>query len=242
MALTYISILLLTSLLSTPALRNTPIGPVALALLAHFAFFKTGHHAVLSFIMWDAAFIPLGKTLRYPWAPIFVILNTFGPQILCAASVPLLTLWCEPYPFPAKDSATNHELGRTLLRPSTAPSAVAGSVSSPASGQASSPAPATPLEEAQAQTPEQTRAAHRATLLARIRRDMLTHFAAYAAINVATTAWAAHLRRHLMLYRVFMPRWMLGGVSMVVAELAGVAIGMGGVRWSVAAVCGVLGW
>ncbi|KAJ4304097.1 mannose-ethanolamine phosphotransferase gpi13 [Collariella sp. IMI 366227] len=69
-----------------------PIGPVMLAVLGAFHFFTTGHQAVLSSIQWDAAFIPL-FTIRYPWSPLIVALNTFAAQILATAAVPLLVLW-----------------------------------------------------------------------------------------------------------------------------------------------------
>ncbi|MGP4118092.1 hypothetical protein ACS4N0_13335, partial [Levilactobacillus zymae] len=49
--------------------------------------------ATLASIQWDSAFIAL-RTIRYPWSPLAVALNTFGPQILAAVSVPLVScMW-----------------------------------------------------------------------------------------------------------------------------------------------------
>ena len=66
-----------------------------LALLGSFHFFTTGHQAVLSSIQWDVAFIPL-STIRYPWTPILIVLNSFGAQILTALAVPATVLWKMP--------------------------------------------------------------------------------------------------------------------------------------------------
>ncbi|KLU81247.1 GPI ethanolamine phosphate transferase 3 [Magnaporthiopsis poae ATCC 64411] len=58
---------------------SSSVGPTVLALLASFHFFKTGHQAALSSIQWDAAFVPL-FSIRYPWSPLLVALNTFAPH------------------------------------------------------------------------------------------------------------------------------------------------------------------
>ncbi len=65
----------------------------------------------------------------------------------------------------------------------------------------------------------------------------------HATINLATTMWTAWLRRHLMLYRIFSPRWMLGSVVLLVCDLVGVGIAVGlGVRWNTGSVGDVFGW
>ncbi|KAK4984204.1 mannose-ethanolamine phosphotransferase gpi13 [Elasticomyces elasticus] len=162
-------------------LRNSAVGPTLLALLALFHFFKTGHQATLSSIQWEAAFVPL-RTIRYPWSPLLVILNTFAPQILCAIAVPALALW--------KRHPRLSQMG----------------------------------------------------LLSDIARDMATHMLVYAAVAVATVIEAAWLRRHLMLYRVFMPRMLMGVVMLGVVEVVGIAVALMGVRTSIGSVKGVFGW
>lgn len=173
-----LQILALLEIVQANDLSGTPIGPIVLALLGSFHFFKTGHQATLSSIQWDSAFIPL-KTIIYPWSPLFVILNTFGAQILTAAAVPLIVLW----------------------------------------------------------KPQQ-----RKRLLEAVARAVATHILYYAVINLATTMWAGWLRRHLMLYRVFNPRFLTGAAVLFIVDLVAVFVALGGVRWNFLSVAEVSGW
>ena len=161
-------------------IKTQPIGPVLLAMLGNFYYFRTGHQAVLSSIQWDSAFIAL-SILRYPWSPLAVALNTYGPQILAACCVPLVTcLW---------------KVG--------------------------------PKQKGVLDT------ASRAMGL----------FVAYFAVEaLATMAWTGHLRRHLMLYRVFSPRYMMATTLLLVVDLLGVGIALLGVRSNSLAVGEVFGF
>ncbi|KAK3719724.1 mannose-ethanolamine phosphotransferase gpi13 [Vermiconidia calcicola] len=179
LALCMISILNLLELIDANNLRRSPLGPIVLALLGSYYFFKTGHQAALATIQWDSAFIPL-KTIRYPWSPILVILNTFGAHILCAIAVPAISMWKVPPKLPG--------------------------------------------------------------LLGRVAGAVATHLLFYAAIAVATVVEAAWLRRHLMLYRVFMPRMLLAVVVLLLVEFITAVIAIGGVRWSMVSVAGVFGY
>lgn len=179
LALCTISILNLLEILDANNLRRSPLGPVLLALMGSYYFFKTGHQAVLSTIQWESAFIPL-KTITYPWSPLLVILNTFGAQILCAVAVPAVTLWKVPPKFP--------------------------------------------------------------NLLSRVAGAMATHVLFYAAVALATVVEAAWLRRHLMLYRVFMPRMLMSVVVLAIVEVVAAVVAVGGVRWSLLSVGEVFGW
>jgi GPI ethanolamine phosphate transferase 3 subunit O len=58
----------------------------------------------------------------------------------------------------------------------------------------------------------------------------LTHALYYATIQVATTMWAGHLRRHLMLYRVFMPRFLLASGVLLVVDVALIFVALPSVR------------
>ncbi|PSN68450.1 hypothetical protein BS50DRAFT_552002 [Corynespora cassiicola Philippines] len=169
----------LLEIIDTNKLSASPIGPVVLALLGSFHFFKTGHQATLASIQWESAFIPM-RTLRYPWSPVLVILNTFGAQILCAVAVPAVALWKQP---PKKKG-----------------------------------------------------------LLGDVARAVATHVLFYAVVNLATTMWAGHLRRHLMLYRIFCPRFMMGALVLVVVDLVGIFVAVGGTRMSFMSVAEVFGW
>jgi GPI ethanolamine phosphate transferase 3 subunit O len=179
LALCAISILNLLEILDTNDLRHSPLGPTVLALLGGFYFFKTGHQAALATIQWETAFIPL-KTIQYPWSPLFVVLNTYGAQILCAIAVPAIALWKVP--------------------------------------------PKQPL------------------LLGRMAGAMATHILFYAAIALATVVESAWLRRHLMLYRVFMPRMLMAITTLLLVEVVGVLVAIVGVRWTVVSVGEVFGW
>lgn len=164
-------ILCLLEILDTNGLTITSnskssIGPIMLAIMGSYHFFKTGHQATLASIQWNSAFIPL-RTIQYPWSPLLVVFNTFGAQIICAAAVPLTVLWKRPI-----EKAGLRGLWNDVLD------------------------------------------------------ACLTHALYYATIQLATTMWAGHLRRHLMLYRVFMPRYLMAnGVLLIVdAVLALVAL------------------
>ncbi|KAK3068358.1 mannose-ethanolamine phosphotransferase gpi13 [Teratosphaeriaceae sp. CCFEE 6253] len=171
LALCLVSILNLLEILDANDLRHTALGPTLLALLGNFYFFKTGHQAALATIQWESAFIPL-KAITYPWSPLFVTLNTFGAQILCAIAVPAISLWKVP-----------------------------------------------PKQQG---------------LLGRISGGMATHVLFHAAIAVATVLEAAWLRRHLMLYRVFMPRMLLAIIVLLLVEIVGALVALLGVRWAIA--------
>jgi phosphatidylinositol glycan class O len=141
---------------------------VPLALLSLLAFFVTGHQAVLATIQWKAAFVGF-ETVTYPWSPLLVILNTWGPTALVALCVPLLAVWnVSPRP-----NGSVPVLGHTL--------------------------------------------------------QMALAFSTYfAAITLASAVTAAWLRRHLMVWKVFAPRFMLAGVTLVVVDVALlVAVGFG---------------
>ncbi|KAI6092421.1 GPI ethanolamine phosphate transferase [Hypoxylon rubiginosum] len=155
------------------------IGPVALALLGNFHYFKTGHQAVLASIQWDSAFIPL-LTIRYPWSPLAVALNTFAGQILAAVAVPLLVLW------------------------KTSPK--------------------------------------RKGVLESVSRALGVFVAFYAVESLATMAWAGYLRRHLMLYRVFNPRFMMAAAVLLVVDLVGIFVTLTGVGANVLAISDVFGF
>ncbi|KAI0180318.1 hypothetical protein GGR52DRAFT_530823 [Hypoxylon sp. FL1284] len=155
------------------------IGPVALALLGNFHYFKTGHQAVLASIQWDSAFIPL-LSIRYPWSPLAVGLNTFAGQVLACVGAPLLALW------------------------KTSPK--------------------------------------RKGVLESASRALAALVAFYAVQSLATMTWAAHLRRHLMLFRVFNPRFMMAAGVLLVVDVVAIAVALLGVRTNVLAIGEVFGF
>ncbi|KAK2591812.1 mannose-ethanolamine phosphotransferase gpi13 [Conoideocrella luteorostrata] len=179
LALMMWQILSLTEIIDLNSLKTETIGSVMLAILGNFYYFKTGHQAVLSSIQWDSAFIPL-FTIRYPWTPLVVVLNTFGGQILAAVCVPLLAIW---------------KVG-----------------------------------------PKQK------GILENVTRGLAVFIAYYAVEALATMSWAGWLRRHLMLYRVFSPRYMMAVVLLLVLDLVVLLVTLTGLRSNTLSVSEVFGW
>lgn len=179
LALMMWQILSLAEVLDLNGIKTETIGPIMLAILGNFYFFKTGHQAVLASIQWDAAFIPL-SSIRYPWTPIVVALNTCAGPIIAAASVPLLTMW---------------KVG-----------------------------------------PKQK------GVLETAARSAAVFVAYYAVEAVATMAFAGHLRRHLMLFRVFSPRFMMAALMLVVVDVAVLVFALLGVRANTLAISDVFEW
>ena len=174
-----IQILALLEIIDTNNLSQSAIGPVVLGLLGSFHFFKTGHQATLSSIQWESAFVAL-KTIRYPWSPLLVVLNTFGAQILTTVAIPLIALWKQP--------------------------------------------------------PKKPR------LLGDVAKALATLLLYHAVINLATTMWAGWLRRHLMLYRIFSPRFMTGAAVLLIVDLIGILVGIGSLRFNFTSIAEVFGW
>lgn len=79
-------------------------------------------------------------------------------------------------------------------------------------------------------------------LLSDVAKAVTINLLYYATINVATTMWAGWLRRHLMLYRIFNPRFMTGAAVLVVVDLVAVLVAVGGLRWNTWSVAEVVGW
>jgi phosphatidylinositol glycan class O len=169
----------LLEIIDANSVSENPIGPIMLALLGSFYFFKTGHQATLASLQWNSAFIAL-KSIKYPWSPALVILNTYGAQLLTVIAVPLVVLWKQP---PRKPH-----------------------------------------------------------LLGSVAKAMATHITYYAVVNLATTMWAGWLRRHLMLYRIFSPRFMTGAAVLLVVDIVGALVAVGGFRWNLLSVNEVFGW
>ncbi|XP_014561851.1 hypothetical protein COCVIDRAFT_11683 [Bipolaris victoriae FI3] len=79
-------------------------------------------------------------------------------------------------------------------------------------------------------------------LLSVVAKAVATHILFYATINLATTMWAGHLRRHLMLYRIFNPRFMVGAAVLLVVDIVSIAIALWGTRMSMLSTAEVFGF
>ena len=79
-------------------------------------------------------------------------------------------------------------------------------------------------------------------LLGDVTRAAATFILYHAVINLATTMWAGHLRRHLMLYRIFSPKFMTAAAVLLVVDLFVTTIAIGLVRWNFSSIAEVFGW
>ena len=150
-----------------PALP-TLLESVSIALLGYVAFFATGHQATFSAIQWRVAFVGF-TTVTYPWSPLFVVLNAFGPlSILPAFGAVLLVLW----------NVAPHR-----PRPDTPP-----------------PPPM-----------------HTAAALLRTATGFLLY---HAVLALSAALFACYFRRHLMLFKIWVPRFMTGALALLLADVA----------------------
>jgi len=74
------------------------------------------------------------------------------------------------------------------------------------------------------------------------RRALAPLVAFFATQTLASMVFAGWLRRHLMLYRVFGPRFMMAAVVLVMVEMVAVLVALGGVRANTYGVGDLFGW
>ncbi|PWN31474.1 uncharacterized protein FA14DRAFT_151469 [Meira miltonrushii] len=129
-----------------------------LALIGFVAFFATGHQTTFASIQWRTAFVGF-SSVQYPFSPILVVLNSFGPvAFLPALSLPLLVLWnLAPQP---RSNIQRMPTIRHLLQAS------------------------------------------------------LSFIFYHLVITLSSAIFAAHFRRHLMLFKIWTPRFMTGAISL----------------------------
>lgn len=75
-----------------------------------------------------------------------------------------------------------------------------------------------------------------------VSRSMAAFSSYFAVESLATMAWAGHLRRHLMLYRVFSPRYMMAATLLLVVDVVGILVTLTGVRLNTKAINDVFGY
>lgn len=78
-------------------------------------------------------------------------------------------------------------------------------------------------------------------LLGKVAKAAATYILYHATIATCTVLWAAHLRRHLMLYRVFSPRFMLGALVLLIVDVVIALVSVFSMRWNFLAVGEVFG-
>jgi phosphatidylinositol glycan class O len=83
---------------------------------------------------------------------------------------------------------------------------------------------------------------HPKQLVAKIARSWAWFVAYYAVEGLATVMWAGWLRRHLMLYRIFSPRFMVGAAVLLTLDVVGLLVVWVGTRTTAKSVGEVFGW
>lgn len=162
--------------IETPTSRPLPtlLETTCLVLVGFVAFFGTGHQATFTAIQWRVAFVGFTH-VTYPWSPLFVVLNAFGPMIaLPVWGAVLLALW----------NVAPHRVTKETLSP----------------------------------------------LPMRVPSDALHLLLGVlwylSLLALSAAGWAYYFRRHLMLFKIWVPRFMTAALGLVVADvLALVAVG-----------------
>lgn len=140
-------------------LKDNLIGPVSMGLLAYQQFFSTGHQATIPSVQWDVGFI-LTEKITFPFTHLGIVMNTFGPHIIVALSIALLTLWKQP---------------PGVLKPQT--------------------------------------------LLTRIVSNCGMLLIYNTVLCLSTFVWVTHFRRHLMVWKIFCPRFIFASLCLIVTQL-----------------------
>ena len=76
--------------------------------------------------------------------------------------------------------------------------------------------------------PKRTKAA---SLLGKVGKAACAFLLYHGVTSLGTTLWAGLLRRHLMLYRVFCPRFMVGAVVLLIVDVVSILISLNSARY-----------
>jgi len=187
---------------------------VPLALLAQLALFATGHQAVIASVQWKSAFV-LTSTASYLLSPPLVVLNSFGPTALLALAAPLLGIW------------NVAPLGVGVL--DATPSSTQGQQQHQQQGQRQGRRPTQQQVSDDAQGAAAPKSHAPVAVLAAVRAALgiSLYFGGLLLGSALSAAW---LRRHLMVWKVFAPRYMVGAMELLFVDLAllvGIGLGVG---------------
>ncbi|KAE8198365.1 hypothetical protein A4X06_0g2745 [Tilletia controversa] len=189
----------------------------ALALLAHNTFFSTGHQATLSAIQWRTAFV-LTRSVRYPWSPLLVVLNAVGPlAVFPAVGCSLGVLWGlvgrAPVVLPSGRVSEDEDEDEDEEEEEEEEEGVRS---------------AAELADTKAERERKKKisAAHMYTVLDLLRAQVcLTLY--FTVLTLGSAVWGTAMRRHLMLYKVWTPRFMLAAMGGVGVQVVGGVVGVG---------------
>jgi len=79
-------------------------------------------------------------------------------------------------------------------------------------------------------------------VLESVSRSLAAFVSFFSVQSLATMAWAGYLRRHLMLFRVFSPRYMMAALVLLTVDVVGILVTLMGTRVNMRAVNDVFGY
>lgn len=172
------------------ALPVTMLEVSTLALTGFVAFFATGHQTTFASIQWRTAFVGF-RFVQYPFSPILVIINSFGPlAFLPALALPLLVLWnLAPQP---RSSTRKVDQASTKEE----------------------------IDDDQTQSK-----ILRMPTIQHLLQACLSFIFYHLIITLSSAIFAAHFRRHLMLFKIWTPRFMTAAISLQIVFL-GLVLGI----------------
>jgi phosphatidylinositol glycan class O len=191
--------------------RMTKIPPTDLNILVGFyflgymLFFGSGHQATFASIQWKAGFVGLPQA-HLLWSAVLVFLNSFAGFILVGLALPLLKIWnLSPiinlnHPNKKRDQDDQQQQQQQLDRAESEPSR-------------SSP------------TPVIIR-----TLDTQLFESQLKFINFFAINLVLNMLFILFLRRHLMVWKIFSPRFMLHSILLLLVDFVAVFVTLGPVR------------
>ncbi|PVU93452.1 hypothetical protein BB561_003265 [Smittium simulii] len=158
---------------------------VIITQISYLFYFATGHQFTIPSIQWSVAFIGL-KSMSMILSGTLVFFNTMAAPMLATASIPLITFWLFN-PETAKSSSRIHDQNEETINNNT-------NSQFESTGSSSN---------------------HSAVILSRITRNLLVAILIQGAITLFSMIFAAHFKRHLMVWKIFCPRFIFSVIVLV---------------------------
>lgn len=198
--------ILLVDVLSMCGLQHELFFAVTMISLAgHYYFFATGHEIAFTSIQWQVAFLPFDK-MKMPYSAMLVILNSFGAQIFSGFLVGLCSVAAVTGVNKKTESTPASQNERAMEQTSAAQYA---SVKQSTDQSVNL--------NFKIQKAEQCKK--------RIFQASLMFMIYNSVLLLASMVFAAILRRHLMVWKIFAPRYMAAAAATLTSELVGLLLG-----------------
>jgi phosphatidylinositol glycan class O len=178
---------------------TTFLTTLPIILLSFITFYATGHQSTVSSMQWKTGFV-LTENVKYPWSVISVVLNTVGPFLLLGvAGAALVGGW-------KRSPTASSRLPSSPISPANITNKV-----KPSSGTTEAGAKDTEEEQEDIQLGQAIEHSSFLTIL------LIQLYFLILLFGASTSA--AVLRRHLMVWKVFAPRFMAAVVEMGIVDL-----------------------